>query len=213
MKRGKGNEWLLLKKKDAFAQPGWDPEDHAHSVLTGRTQEEIAREPESADSRSRFAQRSRQSCRCPNHLADAGADRQGRRRPPATTGSTKSNGTASARSATSKTAGCGWSRATAMRWTGSIPSCPILPHHVKARHGDSGWRNRGAGRARPAQFRAAAAPHQRRRRERHRDAWRATVRWSFFAFDLLYLDGRDLRGEPLDRAKAAAERNPEARTI
>ncbi len=43
MKRGKGNEWLLIKKKDAAARPGWDPEDHAESVLTGRTQEEIAR--------------------------------------------------------------------------------------------------------------------------------------------------------------------------
>jgi bifunctional non-homologous end joining protein LigD len=43
-KRGKGNEWLLIKKKDAAARPGWDPEDHAESVLTGRTQEEIARE-------------------------------------------------------------------------------------------------------------------------------------------------------------------------
>ena len=43
MKRGKGNEWLLLKKKDAAAQPGWNTEDHAVSVLTGRTQEEIAR--------------------------------------------------------------------------------------------------------------------------------------------------------------------------
>ena len=43
MKRGKGNEWLLLKKKDAVAQPGWNTEDHAISVLTGRTQEEIAR--------------------------------------------------------------------------------------------------------------------------------------------------------------------------
>jgi bifunctional non-homologous end joining protein LigD len=42
-KRGKGNEWLLLKKKDASAQPGWDPEDHAVSVATGRTQEEIVR--------------------------------------------------------------------------------------------------------------------------------------------------------------------------
>jgi len=43
IKRGKGNEWLLIKKKDAAAQPGWDPEDHARSALTGRTQEEIAR--------------------------------------------------------------------------------------------------------------------------------------------------------------------------
>jgi bifunctional non-homologous end joining protein LigD len=41
-KRGKGNEWLLIKKKDSFAQAGWNPEDHARSVLTGRTQEEIA---------------------------------------------------------------------------------------------------------------------------------------------------------------------------
>src|SRR3984885_9940013 len=30
-KRGKGNEWLLLKKKDAFAQAGWDTEDQARS--------------------------------------------------------------------------------------------------------------------------------------------------------------------------------------
>src|SRR6185436_14054497 len=41
--RGKGNEWLLLKKKDAEARPGWDVEEFARSVLTGRTQEEIAK--------------------------------------------------------------------------------------------------------------------------------------------------------------------------
>jgi bifunctional non-homologous end joining protein LigD len=41
--RGKGNEWLLLKKKDDFADPQWDAEAHSRSVLTGRTQEEIAR--------------------------------------------------------------------------------------------------------------------------------------------------------------------------
>jgi bifunctional non-homologous end joining protein LigD len=41
--RGKGNEWLLLKKRDEFAVPGWDVEEHANSVLSGRTQEEIAR--------------------------------------------------------------------------------------------------------------------------------------------------------------------------
>jgi bifunctional non-homologous end joining protein LigD len=51
MKRGKGNEWLLLKKKDAAAQPGWNTEDHAVSVLTGRTQEEIARGLEKLDGR------------------------------------------------------------------------------------------------------------------------------------------------------------------
>jgi len=41
--RGKGNEWLILKKRDEFAVPGWDVEAQATSVLSGRTQEEIAR--------------------------------------------------------------------------------------------------------------------------------------------------------------------------
>jgi bifunctional non-homologous end joining protein LigD len=41
--RGKGNEWLILKKRDQFAAEGWDVEAHASSVLSGRTQEEIAR--------------------------------------------------------------------------------------------------------------------------------------------------------------------------
>jgi bifunctional non-homologous end joining protein LigD len=41
--RGKGQEWLLIKKRDEFAAPGWDVESYAYSVLSGRTQEEIAR--------------------------------------------------------------------------------------------------------------------------------------------------------------------------
>ena len=56
IKKSKSNEWLLLKKKDAFAKPGWDPEDFSVSVLSGRTQEEIARElptPEAAPSHHR----------------------------------------------------------------------------------------------------------------------------------------------------------------
>src|SRR5579864_5016201 len=40
--RGKGNEWLLIKKKDAEARPGWNIEEYARSVLTGRSQQEIA---------------------------------------------------------------------------------------------------------------------------------------------------------------------------
>jgi len=38
----KGNDWLLIKKKDAAAQEGWDANHFGFSVLTGRTQEEIA---------------------------------------------------------------------------------------------------------------------------------------------------------------------------
>jgi bifunctional non-homologous end joining protein LigD len=41
--RGKGNEWLIIKKRDEFAAPEWDVEAQAYSVLSGRTQEEIAR--------------------------------------------------------------------------------------------------------------------------------------------------------------------------
>ena len=42
--RGKGNEWLLIKKKDEHAVPGWDVEEQAFSAKTGRTQEEIAQD-------------------------------------------------------------------------------------------------------------------------------------------------------------------------
>ena len=33
--RGKGNEWLLIKKKDFAATAGWDAEDHLESVAAG----------------------------------------------------------------------------------------------------------------------------------------------------------------------------------
>lgn len=40
----KANEWLLIKKKDQFAAADakWDANDHAFSVLSGRTQDDIA---------------------------------------------------------------------------------------------------------------------------------------------------------------------------
>jgi bifunctional non-homologous end joining protein LigD len=40
--KGKDNAWLLIKKNDEAAQPGWDIEQYAVSVKTGRTQAEIA---------------------------------------------------------------------------------------------------------------------------------------------------------------------------
>jgi bifunctional non-homologous end joining protein LigD len=60
--RGKGNEWLLLKKKDAEARPGWDVEQYAYSVATGRTQQEIAkdmpaREPAASQSKKKLLAR------------------------------------------------------------------------------------------------------------------------------------------------------------
>jgi bifunctional non-homologous end joining protein LigD len=40
----KGNDWLMLKHKDASVDTGWDVEKHDGSVLTGRTLEEIKEE-------------------------------------------------------------------------------------------------------------------------------------------------------------------------
>jgi bifunctional non-homologous end joining protein LigD len=40
----KGNEWLMIKHKDAAEDPAWDIERHDGSVLTGRTLEEIKEE-------------------------------------------------------------------------------------------------------------------------------------------------------------------------
>ncbi|HEU0237009.1 MAG TPA: non-homologous end-joining DNA ligase [Candidatus Limnocylindrales bacterium] len=34
-------QWLLIKKRDADAVPGWDAEDHPQSVRTGRTNDEV----------------------------------------------------------------------------------------------------------------------------------------------------------------------------
>lgn len=39
-----GNEWLMIKHKDAAVDPSWNIDDHDGSVLTGRVLEEIERE-------------------------------------------------------------------------------------------------------------------------------------------------------------------------
>jgi bifunctional non-homologous end joining protein LigD len=36
-----GEQWLLIKKRDADSVPGWDAEDHPQSVKTGRTNDEV----------------------------------------------------------------------------------------------------------------------------------------------------------------------------
>ncbi|MDQ4132047.1 MAG: non-homologous end-joining DNA ligase [Actinomycetota bacterium] len=44
--QGGKEQWLLLHKNDDHARPGWDPEDHPHSVKTGRTNDEVAAAPD-----------------------------------------------------------------------------------------------------------------------------------------------------------------------
>jgi len=40
------NQWLLVHKNDEHAVPGWEPDDHPRSVQSGRTNEEVAADPE-----------------------------------------------------------------------------------------------------------------------------------------------------------------------
>jgi bifunctional non-homologous end joining protein LigD len=42
---GDSDEWMLLHKRDEHAVEGWDPEEHPVSVLSGRTNEEVAADP------------------------------------------------------------------------------------------------------------------------------------------------------------------------
>jgi len=44
--QGGKEQWLLLHKDDEHAVRGWDPEDHPRSVRSGRTNDDVARDPE-----------------------------------------------------------------------------------------------------------------------------------------------------------------------
>jgi bifunctional non-homologous end joining protein LigD len=40
-------QWLMLHKNDEYAVPGWKPDDHPRSVKSGRTNDEVAADPDS----------------------------------------------------------------------------------------------------------------------------------------------------------------------
>lgn len=208
MKRTKGNEWLLLKKKDASAQPGWDPEDHARSVLTGRTQEEIARglDPPPA-ARQMEAQPARRNINrgvrapMPQSISPMLAQ-LGKGDPPS---------------------GEDW--LYEVKWDGVRAICYIEDGQLRmvSRNGNSMERQYPELSILPHQVDAATAildgeiaaldnrglPSfellQRRITVGDAGSIAALARSRpvvFFAFDLLYLDGQDLRGVPLVERKA-----------
>jgi bifunctional non-homologous end joining protein LigD len=191
-KRGKGNEWLLIKKKDASAHTGWNPEDYAYSVLTGRTQEEIAQGLKSA----LRAEEPTELPVIPPMLAQIGKGT-----PPT---------------------GNSW--LYEIKWDGvraicyvqngrlrmltrnnnamekQYPELSILPHHVKAKTAILDGEiavldDRGLPSFEMLQNRINVAEASAI----------ATLSRNLpaviFLFDLLYLDGRDLRGEPLIERK------------
>ena len=195
MKRGRGNEWLLLKKKDAAAQAGWNTEDHAVSVLTGRTQEEIARGLERTPK-----QRSKKEASLPD-IGPPMLAQIGKGEPPS---------------------GDDW--IYEVKWDGvravcyiqdgqvrmvsrngnvidrQYPELSILPHHIKAPtaivDGEiAALNDRGVPSFELLQRRINVADASSvALLSRHHPV-------VFYAFDLLYLDGRDLRGLPLTERK------------
>lgn len=191
-KLGKGNEWLLLKKRDAYAQPGWNPEDYAYSVLTGRSQEEIAQGLKSSlrtaepaplpEISPMLAQIGREPLpKGDDWLYEIKWDgvraicyvQDGRLR------LVSRNGNAMER---------------------QYPELSILPHHIKAKEaildGEiAALDERGLPSFELLQRRITVSG----------ESAIATISRSvpvvIFLFDLLYLDGRDLRGEPLIERK------------
>ena len=140
-KRGKGNEWLLLKKKDAFAEPGWDH-----------------RRPRPKRQKRPHAGRNR--ARSPASASNDGAHRPetavrifapmlaqiGKGTPPSSDDwlfEIKWDGVR-ALCLHRTTADCAWFPATATAWIANILSCPSSPHHVNAKHRDPRRRNRRA---------------------------------------------------------------------
>jgi bifunctional non-homologous end joining protein LigD len=193
-KRGKGNEWLLLKKKDSFAQPGWNPEDHPKSVITGRTQEEIARGLEAHTGKESV------DSKMPKNISPMLAQ-IGKGPPPA---------------------GKGWLyevkwdgvRAICYIADGSVrmvsrngnvidqqyPELTILPHQVNAQTAILDGEIAALNERGVPSFELL----QRRINVADASAVATLARHHpvvFFAFDLLYLDGRDLRGAPLEERK------------
>jgi bifunctional non-homologous end joining protein LigD len=196
IKRGKGNEWLLLKKKDSAAQPGWNPEDHAVSVLTGRTQEEIARGLDPV----RVSPKKKSAAALPANIAPMLAQ-IGRGEPPETGDwlyEVKWDGV----------------RAICYIQDGKVrmisrngnvidrqyPELSILPHHVRAENAILD------GEIAALNERGVPSFELLQRRINVSDAGSiATLAKHhpvvLYLFDLLYLDGRDLRGLPLTERK------------
>lgn len=208
-KSSKGNEWLLLKKKDAFAQPGWDTEDHARSVASGRTQEEIAQGLEAAagdppvhSTKSRAKVKGAIRAPMPKTI-DPMLAQLGKGEPPSSTSED-------------------W--LFELKWDGvralcyldhgdvhmlsrngnrmdrQYPELSILPHHIKAKQAIVDGEI--------ASLDARGIPSfeqlQKRITVSEASAIATLARHQpvvLFLFDLLYLDGYDLRGVPLIERK------------
>ncbi len=202
--RGKGNEWLLIKKKDAESKPGWNVEDYARSALTGRTQQEIAedlpaREPPIPDPQSRAMPAGAVVALMPHSIAPMLASLA--TRPPSGAGwlyEVKWDGVR-ALCFVENNELCIFSR-TGKRCDQQYPELSVLPRQVKASQAildgeiavldEKGRSSFSLIQPRISVSDANAVAHLSR-----------STPVNLFLFDLLYLDGYDLRGVPLEERK------------
>ena len=206
--RGKGNEWLLLKKKDDDADPEWDDiEKFAESVSTGRTQEEIAQDmPRTEKRRGKSIDlsdipRSGSKPPCPQRLANAGqiAEKPPPRRRMALRNQMGRHpghlfrGRRKDRMVSPQSS---W-----QIWSGQYPELSVLPNVNAQDRVLDGEICALDERGRPSfigSSRALWSPTSTPSRTVALQAGNASV------FDLLYLDGYDLRRVAFDRAQEAA---------
>lgn len=218
--KNKDNGWLMIKKKDAAAQPGWDIEQFAVSVKTGRTQAEIAADlpskKKAATKKKGAATRKRKAAIDPAAIPGAKAAPMPGFFPPM-----------GASLADTPPSGGKWM--FEVKWDGvrglayiddgslsiytrnnirceqQYPELQVLPHYIDARQAILDGEI------------VALNPHGLSKFEliqpriHTRDAAAIAKMASknpvqYFVFDLLYLDGYDLRQSPLSARKAALER-------
>ena len=225
----KGNEWLLIKKRDSFAAPGWDPEDHSRSVATGRSQEEIAQghEPPTAATKKTPAVSKKRSIAAeeanPALEKLAGAVRGPM--PAIVSPMLAELGKGNPPSAKDWLYEIKWDGVRALCFldlagdsgglrlmarsgndiTRQYPELSVLPHHLKARSAIvDGEIAALDDRGRPDFERLQTRMHVTDAAAIARLSRNAPV--TLFIFDLLYLDGYDLRGAALaDRKRLLAQ--------
>lgn len=71
VRRGDGDQWLLIHKGDAHAVDGWDPEDHPTSVRSGRTNDEVRVEAEAIGDEDASGAGASTAPRCAEVLGEA----------------------------------------------------------------------------------------------------------------------------------------------
>jgi bifunctional non-homologous end joining protein LigD len=216
--RGKGNEWLLIKKRDDDADPSFDIEALAYSVKTGRSQEEIANDlPPKNKTKPNRKKSSKKAAAAFDASGVPGA-----RRAEMPGSITPMMATA----ATDPPEGAKWTYE--IKWDGiraicfiegghvrmisrngnpydrQFPELTVMPNYIKAKSAIVD----GEIAVLDDKGRATFAEIQPRIHQTDPNSIAHLARKTpavFFAFDLLYLDGYDLRGARLRERKAALD--------